>query len=104
MSWLTVISKLDMGNFVMALVMRGWSDSSMATCQTLIMEVVMMTSVLLRPPWLLEHKQTLVQYPSESSINHLTATVHNTFPGSHVSNHKSINYDKLTFAVIQLLL
>ena len=89
--------ELDMGNFTMALVMKGWSDFSMATCQTLIMEVAMITSVPLGLSWLLG---TLVQYPSESSINHLTSTVHNTFPGLHVSNHKLVNYDKFTFTVV----
>ena len=51
-----------------------------------------MTSILLGPPWLLGHQQPLVQYPNESGIHHLTTAVFNTFPGSYVSNCKSINY------------
>ena len=82
MSWLTVIPGLDVGNFAMGLVMRGWSDFSMATCQTLIMEVAMMTSIPLGLPWLLGHKQTLVQYPSEGGINHLTSCIMATHCGA----------------------
>ena len=48
-SWLTVIPELDLGSFTVVLV--PVSSSSRATCQTLMIEVAVMTSVLSGPPW-----------------------------------------------------
>ena len=64
MSWLSVIPELDLGNFNVVLV--SVSSFSRATCQTLMIEVAVMTSVLSGSSWFVHECPHFPKLPSPS--------------------------------------